>query len=58
MRNCYNVNKNVLLVHRVRPTGRMHPVSNLPTYDVSVYLVPHKNFGRLNDVNKVEYYFG
>jgi hypothetical protein len=54
----YAKNKNLFLVHRVRLTGEMHPVVNLPTFDVSVYLLPHKNFGRINDVQRVEYYFG
>lgn len=54
----YKANKNLFLVHRVRPTGQIHAVTNLPTYDVSVYLVPHKNFGHLNDVREVQYYFG
>jgi hypothetical protein len=54
----YAKNKNLFLVHRSRPTGRLHQVTQLPTFDISVYLVPHKNFGRLNDVREVEYYFG
>lgn len=33
-------------------------ITKLPTFDVSVYLLPHKNFGRMNDVRQVEYYFG
>ena len=54
----YKVNKNLFLVHRVRPTGELHPVTQLPTFDVSVYLISHKNFGHLNDVKEVQYYFG
>jgi hypothetical protein len=54
----YKTNKNLFLVHRVRATGRVHTVTSLPTYDVSVYLIPHKNFGHLNDVREVQYYFG
>lgn len=54
----YKVNKNLFLVHRVKPTGQIHLVAKLPTYDVSVYLIPHKNFGHLNDVQEVQYYFG
>jgi hypothetical protein len=54
----YSKNKNLFLVHRVQPTGRLHPATKLPTYDVSAYLVPHKNFGRMNDIKSVEYYFG
>jgi len=56
--NIYTQNKNLFLVHRVRLTGETHAVTRLPTYDVSVYLVSHKNFGHLNDVREVQYYFG
>lgn len=54
----YKVNRNLFLVHRVRPTGRTHATTSLPTFDVSVYLISHKNFGHLNDVREVQYYFG
>jgi hypothetical protein len=54
----YKANKNLFLVHRVRPTGRVHPITSLPTYDVSAYLLSHKNFGHLNNVREVQYYFG
>lgn len=54
----YSTNKNLFLVHRVRPTGRNHAVNGLPTFDISIYLIGHKNFGHINDVEKVEYYFG
>jgi hypothetical protein len=54
----YSENKNLFLVHRVQPTGMLHAVTKLPTYDISVYFIPHKNFGRLNDVRLIEYYFG
>lgn len=54
----YGTNRNLFLVHRVRPTGRTHSVTSLPTFDVSVYLISHKNFGHMNNVRRVEYYFG
>jgi hypothetical protein len=41
----YKANKNLFLVHRVRATGQSHPITGLPTFDVSVYLISHKNFG-------------
>src|ERR1700733_3323317 len=41
----YKANKNLFLVHRVRPSGLLHPVTNIPTFDVSVYLISHKSFG-------------
>jgi hypothetical protein len=54
----YNQNKNLFLVHRVRPSGQFHAFNKLPTYDITVYLLSHKNFGHLNDVKEVQYYFG
>ncbi len=45
-------------MHRVRPTGQTHAITQVSTYDVSVYLVSHKNFGHLTDVQEVQYYFG
>jgi hypothetical protein len=54
----YRVNKNLFLVHRARPTGLLHKISGLPTYDISVYLISHKSFGHINDVKEVQYYFG
>lgn len=54
----YNANKNLFLVHRVRPTGEFHSFNNHATYDVTVYLISHKNFGHMNDVREVHYYFG
>jgi hypothetical protein len=54
----YQQNKNLFLVHRARPSGQFHPFNKLPTYDVTVYLLSHKNFGHLNDVKEVHYYFG
>jgi hypothetical protein len=54
----YEENKNLFLVHRVRPSGQFHQFNRLPTYDITVYLLSHKNFGHLNDVKEVQYYFG
>jgi len=54
----YAANRNLFLVHRIRSTGTSHEITQLPTYDVSVYLISHKNFGHLNDVRQVEYYLG
>lgn len=54
----YRENKNLFLVHRARPSGQLHPFNKLPTYDITVYLLSHKNFGHLNDVREVQYYFG
>ena len=54
----YEENKNLFLVHRVRLSGQLHQFNKLPTYDITVYLLSHKNFGYLNDVKEVHYYFG
>ncbi|RXH16588.1 hypothetical protein EAS56_06245 [Bradyrhizobium guangzhouense] len=54
----YKENKNPFLVHRTSPSGQFHPFNKLPTYDITVYLLSHKNFGHLNDVKEVQYYFG
>ena len=27
-------------------------------YDIVIYLMPHKSYGRINDVKEVEYYLG
>jgi hypothetical protein len=54
----YAEQKNLFLVHRVAPTGSIHDKAELPTYDVLIKLVRHKHYGRLNDVARVEYYFG
>lgn len=54
----YKASKNLFLVHRARPTGKNHPKNGLPTFDVSIYIIGHKNFGRINDVELVEYYLG
>jgi hypothetical protein len=54
----YEDSKNIFLVHRVRKTDRFHETMELPFFDISVYLVGHKQYGSLNDVKLVEYYFG
>jgi hypothetical protein len=54
----YKYSKNLMLVHRIRPRGEMHEIVKLPVYDIWVYLIPHKNLGKINDVKAVEYYLG
>jgi hypothetical protein len=54
----YAESKNIFLVHRVKKTEKIHRDSGLPMFDVSVYLYGHKQYGSLNDVKLVEYYFG
>ena len=54
----YRKNRNLFLVHRARRSDKLHPITNLQTFDISVYLIPHKSFGKINDVREVQYYFG
>ncbi|HXQ08644.1 MAG TPA: pYEATS domain-containing protein, partial [Bradyrhizobium sp.] len=44
--------RGLMLVHRIRPV-----LDEPGHFDISVYLLPHKG-GALNQVKKVEYYFG
>jgi hypothetical protein len=54
----YKRQKNVFLVHRSKQTEEIHPGTGLPVYDLSIYLITHKNYGALNDIKRVEYYLG
>lgn len=54
----YAQHKRLFLVHSVRPTGKLHHRNGLPTFDIMIKLLPHKHYGKLNDVNRVEYYLG
>jgi hypothetical protein len=54
----YKDSKNLMLVHRVRPTGEFHAVNGNLTFDISVYIIAHKSYGAINDVREVRYYFG
>jgi hypothetical protein len=53
-KNC----KNLMLIHRVRPTGDFHRVNGKPTFDISIYVIGHKSYGAINDIKEVRYYFG
>jgi len=54
----YKNSKNIFLVHQVRQLPEPHEKLNIKNYDVSVYLVGHKDYGHLNDIANVRYYFG
>lgn len=54
----YRTQKNIFLVHRTKPTDEFHLGTGLRYYDLSIYLTPHKIYGALNDVKRVEYYLG
>jgi hypothetical protein len=63
----YQKNRNLFLVHTASRTDEYHPKQGFRLVDVSIFLIPHQGyakdstiqqFGRLNEVNEVEYYFG
>lgn len=54
----YARHKNLMLVHRAKRTDKTHAGSGLDIYELSVYLIGHKSYGKINDVKSVEYYFG
>ncbi len=54
----YDRQKCIFLVHRAIKTETKHEKSGATIYDLSIYLVIHKEFGALNDIKEVEYYFG
>ena len=54
----YKNNKDLMLVHTIKPTYPKDTYKGLRVFDVSVYLVPHNKGGKLNDVRQVTYYFG
>jgi hypothetical protein len=63
----YAKNRNLFLVHAAVRTDEFHPDQGFRLFDVSIFLIPHQGyakdssiqqFGRLNEVNEVEYYFG
>jgi hypothetical protein len=54
----YFKQRNIFLVHSVKPALGLHPTAKVPYFDISVYLASHKGRGALNDVKQVEYYLG
>jgi hypothetical protein len=54
----YKRQKNVFLVHRQKKTDDLHTATGQPIYELSIYLITHKNYGALNDIKQVEYYLG
>jgi hypothetical protein len=54
----YKKQKNIFLVHRAKVTASRHEPTGLAYYDLSIYLVTHKNYGALNEIKQVEYYLG
>ena len=56
--NVYKEFKYLHVVHTIKPSEPKEYVENLRVFDVSVYIAPHRNLGKLNDVSQVRYYFG
>ena len=54
----YRRQGNLMLVHTIRPTDPPDWVGTDRVFDVSIFLHPHKEYGRLNDVKSVTYYLG
>jgi hypothetical protein len=54
----YTNQRNIFLVHSVRPAKGLHPRKQVPYFEISVYLVSHKGRGAMNEIKKVEYYMG
>ncbi|HEX8662454.1 MAG TPA: pYEATS domain-containing protein [Beijerinckiaceae bacterium] len=50
--------RNLMLVHTIRPTEPEEYINGFRVFDTSIYLHPHRKFGRLNDVKQVTYFFG
>lgn len=56
--NIYERQRNIFLVHSVRPTGKTYQENEKKIFDLSIYLMAHKTYGRINDISYVEYYLG
>jgi len=54
----YSRTRNLMLVHTIKPSDPPDFVDNFRVFSVSVFLHPHRNFGHVNDVKQVFYFFG
>jgi hypothetical protein len=63
----YLRNRNLFLVHTTVRTDEFHPDNGFRLFETSIFLMPHQRyakgagveeFGRLNEVNEVDYYLG
>lgn len=54
----YGKARNLMLVHTIRPKAPEEFIDGFRVFDVSIFLHPHRNFGRLNDVKSVTYFLG
>ena len=53
----YKNSKNLFLVHRFKKVDLTNE-NGMQYFDISIYIVGHKSYGRLNQVDYVEYYLG
>lgn len=54
----YNEQRNLMLVHTIKPSKKPGPDANRTYFDASIYLLSHGGYGRINDVKSVTYYLG
>jgi hypothetical protein len=54
----YSETRGIMLVHTVRPVFPARYVNGSEVFDLSIYLHPHYDMGKLNDVKSVSYFLG
>ncbi|WP_441241668.1 pYEATS domain-containing protein [Tardiphaga sp. 768_D3_N2_1] len=54
----YSSRRSLMVVHTIKPVEPAEFVDGYRVFGVSVFLRPHRNFGKLNDVKSVTYYLG
>ena len=54
----YERSRRLMLVHTIKLAKSKKYIDDQRVFDASVFLHPHKNIGRLNDVRTVTYFFG
>lgn len=54
----YARQRNLMLVHTIRPAEPEEWIEGHRVYDTSIFLHYHQGFGRINDVKGVTYYLG
>ena len=54
----YEKQRKLMLVHTIKPAEPKETIEGVRVFDVSVFVVSHRGFGKLNDIKTVSYYFG
>jgi len=54
----YEKQRNLMLVHTVKPVEPAEFIEGYRVFSASIFIHPHRNFGRLNDVKQVTYFLG